>query len=256
MWRERICEINKNFKLIFLTLNKQKMKTKFAIIIYFSMILHTIIVTLTHEFGHFIVGRYLGYKSEIHYGYTSWGKNPDLGSKMEVIYQKNKEAIQSKKDYPEKPLMLKLFKIDTDNHFWMTLGGPFNNILIGTIGFTLILWLRKRHSFANTNFHWFCLFLTFFWMRQPNNLVAWLVKIPINRSNIYSGDEIKLARHLNLPLGTLIWVTGILGTLICGYAILKFIPRDKLLTFLISGFLGGVSGIILWLKILGPLILP
>jgi hypothetical protein len=232
------------------------MKTTFAIIIYFSFILFTVIGTLSHEFGHFIVGRFLGYKSVIHYGYTSWGENPILESKMNAIYLRNKDEIQSKKDYDEKPTMFKLFKIDAGNRFWMTVGGPFTNILIGSIGFMLIIWLRKRHNFATTNFHWFCLFLTFFWMRQPNNLVAWLVKIPMNGSNILRGDEINLARHLNLPSGTIIWITGILGLLICGYAILKFVPKDKLRTFLISGFLGGISGIILWLKILGPIILP
>ncbi len=232
------------------------MKTKFALIIYFSFILFTVIGTLTHEFGHFIVGRFLGYKSVMHYGYTSWGENPILENKMNVIYQRNKDAIQSKKDYDEKPTMFKLFKIDTENRFWMTLGGPFTNILVGSIGFMLVIWLRKRDNIASTNFHWLCLFLTFFWMRQTTNLIAWVVKTPIHRGTINSGDEIKLAYHLNLPLGSIIWVTGIMGLLICGYAILKFVPKDKLRTFLISGFLGGISGIILWLKILGPIILP
>ena len=93
-------------------------------------------------------------------------------------------------------------------------------------------------------------------MRQPTNLVVWVLKKPINLNNAYRGDEIKLAQYLNLPLGSIIWITGILGLLICGYAIVKFIPKDRLLTFLVSGFLGGISGIILWLKILGPIILP
>jgi hypothetical protein len=231
------------------------MKTKFATIIYFTFILHTVAVTLIHESGHFIVGRYLGYDSEIHYGFTS-SKGSELSNKLKKIYFENKESIDSGKDYPQKQEREKLMKKSEKNGFWFVSGGPFTNILIGSIGFVLVIWLRKRYNFATSNFHWFCLFLTFFWMRQPNNLLAWIVKIPINRNNIYSGDEIKLARYLNLPLGSIIWTTGILGLLICGYVILKFIPRDKLFIFLISGFLGGVSGIILWLKILGPIILP
>jgi hypothetical protein len=232
------------------------MKTKFAITIYFTFILFTAIGTLSHEFGHFIVGRYLGYESTIHYGFTKSGDNPTLDSKMDSIYTRNKIAIQAKIHYAEKPKMLKLFKINSDNHFSITLGGPFSTMITGTIGFTLIILIRKRHLFASKLPHWFCLFLTLFWFRQPTNLISWILSKPFNGRYSTSADEIRLAKYLGLPDGTIIWITGILGLIIGGYAILKFVPRDKLMTFLISGFLGGVSGIILWLKILGPIILP
>lgn len=231
------------------------MKTKFAIIIYFTFILFTVIGTLTHEFGHFIVGRYLGYNSTIHYGFTSTGTN-QINEKLFKIYLRNKKAINAKNNFSEKQEFESLIEENTRNYYLFTLGGPSINIIIGSIGFILILFIRRRHLFATSKFHWLCLFLTFFWMRQPNNLVTWIMKTPITGSNILNGDEIKLARHLNLPSGTIIWITGILGLLICGYTILKFVPKDKLRTFLVSGFLGGVSGIILWFKILGPIILP
>ena len=232
------------------------MKTKFAIIIYFTFILFTIIGTLTHEFGHFIVGRYLGYNSTIHYGSTRWGVNPNLDNKMEAIYQRNKEAIQSQKDYAEKLQMLKLFKIDTDYHYWMTLGGPFQTMLTGSTGLLLIVLIRKRHRFASKLSHWLCLFLALFWLRQPTNLISWILSKPFNGRTSMNADEVKLAKYLELPLGSIIWITGIMGLLIGGFTILKFVPKDKLMTFCIIGFLGGISGFILWLKILGPIILP
>ena len=231
------------------------MNTKFAIYIYFTFILFTVIGTLTHEFGHFIVGRYLGYQTKIHYGFTS-SNTGKFDDKLTQIYLKNKEAILAKEEFIEKKQYESLLKVESKKHFFLTLGGPAINILIGSIGFVLILWIRKQYLYASTISHWICLFLTFFWMRQPTNLVVWVLKKPINLNNAYRGDEIKLAQYLNLPLGSIIWITGILGLLICGYAIVKFIPKDRLLTFLVSGFLGGISGIILWLKILGPIILP
>lgn len=231
------------------------MNKKFAFSIYFTFILFTVIGTLTHEFGHFIVGKYLGYDTKIHYGFTSSGTRK-FDDELSRIYLKNKEAILAKKEFVERKQYESLLKVESRKRFFFTLGGPSTNILIGSIGFILILWIRRRHAFAITNFHWLCLFLTFFWMRQPTNLLVWLVKTPINGNNISNGDEIKLARYLNLPSGSIIWVTGILGLIICGYAILKFVPKDKLYTFLISGFLGGISGYILWLKLLGPIILP
>jgi hypothetical protein len=231
------------------------MKTKFAFIIYFTFILFTVIGTLTHEFGHFIIGRYLGYKSSIHYGYTSHGRN-DLQDEIMKIYTQNEELIDKKKEFPQKREFEILTKKSDNNKFWVILGGPISNILIGSIGFILVLWFRKKYGYAQTTFHWFCLFLTFFWMRQPNNLFSWLMKTPVNGRSVLNGDEIKLAKYLNLPLGSIIWTTGILGSFICGYAILKFVPKDKLRLFLMSGFIGGFSGFILWLKILGPVILP
>jgi hypothetical protein len=231
------------------------MNLKFALSIYFTFILFTIVGTLTHEFGHFIVGRYLGYHSSIHYGSTSWGKS-DLHERINSIYKQNENSIDSKKDFPQRKEFEILIKKVENDKFWKILGGPTSNILIGSIGFILVLRLRKKYSYAQTTLHWFWLFLTLFWLRQPNNLFTWLIKKPMNGVSVSHGDEIRLARYFNLPLGSIIWTTGIIGTVICGYAILKFVPKEKLRTFLISGFLGGVSGFILWFKILGPIILP
>ncbi|MEY4539426.1 MAG: hypothetical protein RLZZ306_1183 [Bacteroidota bacterium] len=231
------------------------MKTKFAIIIYFTFILFTVIGTLSHEFGHFIVGRYLGSKTSIHYSSTSWGES-ELYDKIIKIYTENKDAIDAEKDFPQKRKFDILCAESYRNSFWFTFGGPFQTIFTGTTGVLLILFIRKRHQFATKLSHWICLFLALFWLRQPINLSSWILNKPINGSSSFSGDEILLARDLDLPNGSIIWVTGILGSIISGFVILKFVPKDKLLTFCISGFLGGISGIILWLKILGPIILP
>jgi hypothetical protein len=232
------------------------MKTKFAIIIYFTFILFTIIGTLTHEFGHFIVGRYLGSKTSIHYGYTSSSGNA-LDDRIFKIITKNEKAIDLKKgDFPEKEEFERLKIQSSKNKFWMILGGPFQTMLTGTIGFILVLMIRKRHQYASKFAHWICLFLALFWFRQPTNLVSWILSKPFNGKYSTSGDEIRLARYLELPQETIIWVTGVLGLLTGGYTIVKFVPRNKLMIFCISGFLGGISGFILWLKILGPIILP
>lgn len=231
------------------------MKIKFAIIIYFSFILFTIIGTLSHEFGHFIVGRYLGSKTSIHYGSTSWGKS-ELYDKIIEIYTENKDAIDAKKEFPQKREFEILTTESSKNSFWMTLGGPLQTMFTGTIGFLLILLIRKRHQFASKLSHWVCLFLALFWLRQPTNLTSLILSKPFNGRYSTSADEIRLAQYLELPQSSIIWVTGVLGLIISGVAILKFVPKVKLITFCISGFLGGISGYVLWLKILGPIILP
>jgi hypothetical protein len=231
------------------------MKIKFAIIIYFSFILFTIVGTLSHEFGHFMVGRFLGSESSIHYGFTRWGRS-DLSDKINKIYTENKDVIEAKKEFSQKREFEILITQSSKNSFWMTLGGPLQTMFTGTVGLMLVLYIRKRHKCATKLSHWLCLFLALFWLRQTTNLCVWIIGKPINGSSSFSRDEIRLARYLELPNGSIIWVTGILGLIISGLVMLKFISKNKLITFCISGFLGGISGIILWLKILGPIILP
>lgn len=231
------------------------MKIRFAIVIYLSFILFTIIGTLSHEFGHFIVGRYLGSKTSIHYGYTSWGKS-ELYDKIIKIYTENKDAIDAKKEFPQKRELEILTTQSSKNSFLMTLGGPLQTMFTGTIGILLILVIKKRYQFASKLSHWLCLFLALFWLRQPANLTSWILSKPFNGRYSTRADEIRLAQYLELPQSSIIWVTGVLGLMISSVAILKFVPKVKLITFCISGFLGGISGYVLWLKILGPIVLP
>lgn len=146
------------------------MKTKFSIIIYCTFILFTVIGTLSHAFGHFIVGRYLGNNTSIHYGDTSWGKS-ELSDKLIKIYTDNKVAIDSNRDFPQKQEFDILTSKSSNNHFWMILGSPFVTIFTGTIGVILILFIRKN-QYASKLSHWICLFWALSWFRQPTNLLA------------------------------------------------------------------------------------
>lgn len=90
-------------------------------------------------------------------------------------------------------------------------------------------------------------------------MTLWLSRVFFNyppQLRGIKGDEIKLADHFSLPEGSIVVTTGILGGLIAAYVILSFIPKDKIIPFCVSGFLGGISGFVLWLKILGPVVMP
>ena len=90
-------------------------------------------------------------------------------------------------------------------------------------------------------------------------MTLWLSRFFFNylpRLRGIKGDELKLASHLGLPEGSIVVATGILGGLIAAYVIITFIPQKKILPFCVSGFLGGISGFVLWLKVLGPIVMP
>ena len=228
---------------------------KLFIVIYFSFIGFTIVGTLSHEFGHYSVGRFLWYQPTLHYGFTSWGDS-DLSTEIRFIYQANKAAIEAEKHFSQKERFVLLLKKRDVDHFWMILGGPVQTMLTGTIGFLLLLFRFRSKTPKHINFvDWLFIFLTLFWLRQTANLASWIMGYSLRKVR-GTGDEIRLAHYWNLPEGSVILVTGFIGLLISNYVLLKYVPKDKLLTFYLGGLLGGVSGYIIWLNILGPFILP
>jgi hypothetical protein len=176
----------------------------FFFAIYFTFIGFTIVGTLSHEFGHYIVGTFLGYQPKIHYGFTSFGKG-DLHNEVVSIYQSNKIAIKAKKYFSKQERFAILLKKRDNHYLWTTLRGPVQKMVTGTIG---VLWLffRLKKAKISTIFDWFLLFLSLFWLRQSANLVSWLVGTSFSQIK-GTGDEIKLAYFWSFPQGSIILVT-------------------------------------------------
>jgi drug/metabolite transporter (DMT)-like permease len=187
----------------------------------------TTIGTISHEFGHFISAKILGFNSKINYGAT--------------ILEDNANKIMSEKEY-----------------FIFTLGGPIQTIFTGSLGLLALYHCRKtfirveKLSFRQ----WFFIFISLFWLRQLANLFTWILGFFIKGKFSERGDEIKLARYLNLPNWTIISSTALIGFLILTIIIFKFIPKKERLIFIFSGLFGGISGYILWLHLLGKILMP
>ena len=198
------------------------------VVLFFVFIAATVIGTLSHELGHYVAAKYLGYNAKISFAYTYWTPtNPD-------------EAVILK------------------NSFFITLGGPLQTMLTGTIGIFLLFIFRN--SFVSTNRlsvrQWTIIFFSLFWLRQTTNLITWLGRYIITGQYSSNGDEIQIANYLRLPYWTILTFTGIIGFIVLAVIILKFIPKKQKLTFIISGFTGGIAGYILWLLLFGKYIMP
>ncbi len=70
------------------------------------------------------------------------------------------------------------------------------------------------------------------------------------------GDEVRISQMLGIPIGIVPLILGITGLIISLIIIFKVVPNQIRQTFILAGLLGGISGYIIWLKILGPVILP
>jgi len=187
-----------------------------------GFIIATVAGTLTHEFGHYIIARSLGYKAHISYAYTSHDTATGRDS------------------------------------FLITLGGPAQTMLTGTVAFVLLFIFRRPFSSMNSlSFkRWLLIFIALFWLRQVANFFVWLMGNLIGKNFEHAPDEINLSRYLNLPDWSIIFSSAILGAIILSVIIFKFIPIQQRLTFIISGMAGGVLGFIFWILLLGPVILP
>ena len=226
---------------------------RFFFSIYLLFIFFTMIGTLSHEGGHFIVARFLGYTPSIHYGYTGIGRNK-LNKEIGSFYKRYKTQIAAKKNFPEKSRFDELIRKSHNDHLWISLGGPLQTMLTGTIGLWLVFRRRTIRHYAATNFDWLCLFLSLFWLRQPTNMLFWLIHKSFNLTS--RGDETMLDSLLGLPQGSIILTTGLLGLFFSCAAIYFTVPKNQLVAFCASGVIGGISGYILWLKIIGPIVLP
>lgn len=185
----------------------------------------TIIGTLSHEFGHFAVAEALGYDSSIHYGYTS--------------YDGDKPVV-----YPD--------------YIWVTMGGPLQTMLTGTIGLSaLLLALKKYRDSEKLDFwKWFWIFICLFWLRQTANFATALPAIMNGRINRSRADELRLDLYFGLPRPTVMTITAAIGCAVLAFVVFRVIPLEQRLTFLLSGLVGGILGYVFWLGFFGKYILP
>ncbi len=209
-----------------------------------SFVLFTAIGTVTHEYGHILVAKSLGYDTKLFYGSMTY-TNPKLNKRFENLEFSNDilfKQLKNKSKY---------------NSFLITLGGPIQTILTGFVGL-LILYLRKqkRQQFGFKIIDWLSIFLSLFWLREVFNLSTALIHGLFFNKNYFGGDELHISNYLNLYAGTFSILLGLVGFLISFFVVFKIIPIKLRFTFILSGFIGGINGFILWMHYLGPIILP
>jgi hypothetical protein len=201
---------------------------KLFIYLTLGFIIAIIVGTLTHELGHFITAKLLGFNAHINYASTYYSKS-------------NPNQSFGRSDF-----------------LLITLGGPIQTMLTGTIGLFFICIYHKSYRIAQilSFAQWIVIFISLFWLRQTANFFTGLgTFIFFGRVSNHS-DELRLDRYLGLPCCTLTILTAAIGIIVLLIINFRFIPVKQRLTFILSGLTGGISGYILWLYILGPKLMP
>jgi hypothetical protein len=230
---------------------------KNLIFITLGFVMFTAIGTVSHEFGHIIIAKSLGYETTLHYGSMNY-KNSNLNEKINEIYTENKIAIENKSHFDKKTEYEQGIEKLQSNSLLITIGGPLQTTLAGTIGLFILFYRRKKISeYKLKLIDWFVVFLSLFWLREVFNVVISIIgEIITSNGSYFGGDEKYISDILNLWDGTISSILGIIGLTISIFIVFKVVPKQLRLTFILGGFLGGIFGFILWMNILGPKILP
>lgn len=243
---------------------------KHLIFLSLGFVLFTIIGTVSHEYGHIIVAKSLGYETTLHYGSMSsypkgYSDDKDViafknltKDYLDIEYDSWPKEVKEKAEEYKNILKKRYWNEKSNNDLFITIGGPLQTVLTGTIGLLILIWRRKSISKNGMNtLDWLVVFLSLFWLREIFNLVTSIGGELISPNGTwFGGDELYISQDLNLWSGTIPLILATIGTVIAIYVVFKIIPKKIRLTFILSGIVGGIMGFILWMNIIGPKILP
>ena len=222
-----------------------------------TFVIFTIIGTISHEYGHIIVAESLGYETTLRYGSMSY-KDSEANDKLFKIFDENRIAIENNLDFDQKTDYENLSNKLKSERFLVTLGGPLQTIITGTIGLIFIFFRRKRIDQNGLRIiDWLAVFLSLFWLREVFNVAISIGNELIYPNGTYfAGDEKNISEFLHVWNGTVSIILAIIGLAISLYIIFSIIPKNIRITFILSGFIGGIVGFFLWFDYLGPVLLP
>lgn len=225
--------------------------------LFFTFILMTAVGTVSHELGHYTTARILGHEAGINYRST-WFNDQERTKYLSETFSKYSHEIENKKDFPDKERFYAISEDYESDHFWVSLGGPLQTMLTGTLALFLLLGFKNRviQEDRVSFWGWLLVIFSLFWLRQVANFFVALFHFLKHGTASARGDEAKLALYLDLNIWSIQLITALMGLAILGYIVLKILPQKAVFTFLLSGLLGGLSGYYLWLIRFGPLILP
>ena len=174
------------------------------------------------------------------------------------IYNKHNFQIDNKKEFPLKKKFENLVKQSKTKDFYFTVGGPLETIITGTLGLLLLIFYRKNFFTSNklNSRQWLLIFLSLFWLRELANCVVMGFMLLFTNKRTFNSDEVKIAEYLGWHFTSVTIITAFVALIIGLIVTFKFVPAAQRKTFIATGLAGGVTGYILWLYILGPLILP
>ena len=244
-------------------------KPKFSLKIIFVFIAFTVIGTLTHELGHILVAKTLGYTTTLHYGSMNYNYDESTYQndvdfiEFNKIVDKFENEIANKQPFVKKERYTVLRKLLVDRYNFskkdrllVSVGGPAQTIITALIGLYLLYRRKTITKTIYSKLDWLGIFLSLFILREIFNFAGCIYKYTIYNESNFIADEFVISRLLNLNEWIIPSVLMVLAVLISTYIIFKIVPFKLRFSFIISGLIGGSLGFTIWFGFLGTLLLP
>lgn len=234
----------------------------------FAFIGFTVVGTLSHELGHIVVAKYLGYKTYLSYGsmtyYQKGYQNDNDVKEFEIL---NDQYLKDGITMPEQletdelshynNLMTRIaekFPSNRTDNLLIAIGGPAQTVLTCLIGLFILFYRRSTKQIEFKFLDWLGVFLSLFILREVFNTVMAIRETIINGDAFFVGDEFTISSLLGLNHWVIPIITMVVGLVVSVYVIFKVIPHKYRFSFIISGLIGGVLGYSIWFGFLGRLL--
>ena len=175
--------------------------------------------TVSHELGHVAAHRVVGYSAVLHYATTEWSEPPQTALDLGIA----------------------------------SAGGPLQTIVTGTLGLLALWWFRKRRVMDWKT--WIATLAALFWSRELFNLLKGLLDFALSGYGPTIGDEYQLAAMLGWWRWSIQLPLGVIGLGVC-CLVVKWTPTDWRIPLIVGGIAGSLVGFAIWMKLLGPILLP
>ncbi len=194
---------------------------KLLLIFSFSFVLFTIIGTISHEYGHIVVAKSLGYKTTLHFASMEWDRSGDIRAITKLI-DENNNPIKNKKELENNKQYYKIVQKYKYNSLLIFIGGPIQTSITGLAGLLILYYRRKKRAEIGFKFiDWLAVFLALFWLRPVFNLVMSVTSGMFSPKGYYfGGDElyfIAFIKDLAWYYLYFIWGNRINSILICDF---------------------------------------
>jgi hypothetical protein len=225
--------------------------TKLLIKLISAFFLATVIGTLSHEAGHCLAVQQYAKAGTVRINYMAsfWEEKDHLTDTVFELGEKDNRTTQEQERYET------LFKEYAKRQLTWSLGGPLLTILIGTIGWLLLLTNKPSRERTHLPFlNWLYIFLALFWLRPVYILLSWIVRAIFGPTGWC--DEKDIAAFLQWPDWVIILPAGLVGTAVAVYVFLYYVPKQIRFTALLAAAISCPLSFTGWFYWIGPRLLP
>src|SRR5690606_994897 len=148
---------------------------KSLLILTIVFILFTAIGTISHEYGHIAVAKMFGYETKLHYGSMNYYPKGYLEDKdlkalksltkdyVNIDYDSWPKEIKEKTKEYNNILQKRYWNENSNKGLLVTIGGPIQTMITGTIGLIILL-IRRKTIYRNglKILDWLAIFLALF----------------------------------------------------------------------------------------------